>query len=367
MNLREEKGYALVITLIVIIFIFLFASLLMSSILNSRKQFNMSEERIRLIDIAEMGVIHYETKVANDINKVNEEFGKKEARHILIDQYAWAICSKILEKPDDQKVGIAYKYSIHVQSQGVNCKQKVLQGEDFTVNFTSTSLGEKEKVINGTITVKGNGVPLVEGKNNNDGGSGTKPSENNEWIKDLEERKNYKIVKNVISASGQEKLKYEGNTFFQGIAIQLSGQSSILVNGSSVIGGDYMGSGQNEFTIKGHTMFQKSIQMSGNAETNIYGNGLFKSSIQISGNAIIRVAGDADFYGTFDLKNHKTHICVNGKTYLKGKEQSQENSFPACKNWDAPVIENPNPGKEDPTYIFNLWGTTQEIKVEYYN
>lgn len=369
---KEENGYALIITLLVIVIIFLFASMLMSSVLTSRKQFNKSEERIQMIDIAEMGVTHYATMIENEIDRINGQLKKeypiesikKDTMQQISNSYLNDFCTRLFKIDEISlltKDVESFAYKVHKKAGDVqSCKNAISKNEPLVISFASTgSVNSSEKTIKGLVTISSqvSGPPIIE-IGNSTGGNGTGAGDNKDWLMDLENKNGFLHVNKGVKPKEKDELIYYSNTSFNG-EVKVNG-GKVTVNRSAVFTNVFDENG-GIFTIKGHALFEKMVDMAGNGQVLIFGNAKF-INLKIAGNGLIKINGDAYFEGNVDLKNHKQHICVNGKVYIKGIEES---TFPVCAGWNP---ESPGSGTNDGKviYIYNLWEVSGETKVTYY-
>ena len=66
-KLQNEKGYTLILTLVIITIIVIFFSSFTLSAMNQQKQVEKTDENYEVTAIAEMGVEYYQAKVLNAI------------------------------------------------------------------------------------------------------------------------------------------------------------------------------------------------------------------------------------------------------------------------------------------------------------
>lgn len=69
LKLNKQNGYTLVLVLLIITIIFIIATPLINSVLNSSEQFNKTEEQIQLDKTYEMGKTYFRNYVINALNK----------------------------------------------------------------------------------------------------------------------------------------------------------------------------------------------------------------------------------------------------------------------------------------------------------
>lgn len=286
MYLRNEKGYALVLVLVIITVTFTLALSMSGMAISARKQFNKTDEINKATDLAEMGVAHYETLLANIVNMSNIEAekavelatqginknGKKNRNLPDYDVLFWATLKKNLELPSNNKLIIEVEntnsYEVTMKSYTSIIDNKII------VRFMSAGKTSKEtKELNSTITIEKNAL--------------TRHGE------DAPDKSSYVIKENnTISLIG----KYPPKLYLDS------------------------------------TYFEREIDLRGKNVLTVKGNAYFKDKVSLKGTDTIVIHGDAIFYTKLENPyiNGNSAFCVYGNTYyIENNKLLEYNPFPA--------------------------------------
>ncbi len=75
MKLRNQNGTALIVVLLIITVFFVLGLSIISSALSNTRQVNNTEKEMQAVDLAEMGIIYFQTAVENAYKEVNKDIG----------------------------------------------------------------------------------------------------------------------------------------------------------------------------------------------------------------------------------------------------------------------------------------------------
>lgn len=109
-TLKEQRGYALIIVLLIITIIGIFTPLIMNKLLNNTHQFQKTEEKMQLNKLSDMGVIYVE----HAIDKAGEDASIKVSRWLQEIQEKQENDPNVLTPTDSE---IAEKYKQFFESE----------------------------------------------------------------------------------------------------------------------------------------------------------------------------------------------------------------------------------------------------------
>jgi Tfp pilus assembly protein PilX len=173
-TIKNEKGYTLILVMIIITVIFILAMTLTSMAISTRLQFNKTDEQNKATDLAEMGITYFQTTVkklitaADNAAKINDTSFCSEFKN-LNDQNK---TTQTAFKSVDGQNG--YQITINSSSSVDECNTNNI----FTILFKSKGITQKGdfEIINGTITLSngsivGNDAPNEEEYTESENGS----------------------------------------------------------------------------------------------------------------------------------------------------------------------------------------------------
>ncbi|MGA9228424.1 MAG: hypothetical protein WB217_18885 [Mesobacillus sp.] len=267
--MKNEKGYALILVLLIITISFIFALSMSGMALSARKQFNKTDEVNKATDLAEMGVAHYEAVLAQIVKSSNTEAKNKVAAAfeeaskksgIIIpdyDEIFYAALVKAVASNNYLVMTIEGSNRYDVSSPSVT----KMSDDNISISFKTKGITASEKkILNSTIlVVKNEGDSLVE-----------------ESIPTKDQYLDYVDYAIDLKGNGSDKDEYFPNS----------------------------------------TYFAKDIQIRGNRIIAVHGNAFFNDQITFNGGADIIVFGNAIFRYEFKKPNNAYTFCVTGNTYL---------------------------------------------------
>lgn len=264
--MKNEKGYALVLVLLIITIIFTFALSLSGMAISARKQFNKTEEINRATDLAEMGVAHYEALLTKLVKNANDEARQKvqsaveaasENPNYPIPSYDYefnAALSRDVTNNDLLAIAVDELNSYEISNPLIS-----RQTEKILITFKSEGKTDnEEKMLNGTLT----------------------------------------IDKNKISRSGELVPDQDAFDFMESDDFEIKGGKQIE-------------------TYPASTYFNSTLTLKGNTTLIIKGDTFFNSDVTLKGGDTIFVYGDAIFNKSSSpiIKGNKSKICILGTPY----------------------------------------------------
>lgn len=196
---NNEKGSTLVIVLLIVALITILGMSLFAMNISASKQFTTKEKQVQARHLAEMGVMHYQSKVEEDVdvftsNKSNYEVydlvtnRDNSTRKVLNiektkEKYIRGIC-QIVHIDDEHSIGHVLntgEYKVK-RTTDINCLNLTSKTEEIQVSIESMGIADSvEKTIEATIRV----APLSD-----------HPNEENEGDKDPEPNPNFPEIPN---------------------------------------------------------------------------------------------------------------------------------------------------------------------------
>jgi hypothetical protein len=269
--MKNEKGYALILVLLIITISFIFALSMSGMALSARKQFNKTDEVNKATDLAEMGIAHFEAIVSRQVVAANAA-AKAQVDTALEASLKWP--NKGYTIPDYDEVFYDTLASGVLNNNYPNLK---IEGSNtYKVSSPSLTKLQNHKIA---VTFKSEGKTKYEAE----------------------------LLESTIFV---EKINDDSRV---GDAVPNKDSFKILeMNPFELIGGK-----ENEI-YPGSTFFTKSVTLKGNTTLKIDGDAFFNSDVTLKGGDKIYVMGDAFF--TTHLNKHSVNgnssICVLGKAYF---------------------------------------------------
>lgn len=322
--MKNENGYTLILSLLAILLIFAFSTVLISGILNSRLQFNNSEHIIQQRDVAEMGIIHYATMIENKIKEINErgfaynpEISQEENQR----NYQRDFCGQLFTNDIlsvSKSINHHASYVVTMENEN-NPETKCINQDHFEIyiNSASTIDGDSHYTLNGNIAITLN--------IDNDGSDEGNEDDDLDWINEVLNHDGFKEENQSIVESGKNTLTFPTNTYFKG-SITMSGTNKLTISGSAFFDNSITLSGNDDIFISGHAYFDQSVTLSGNSLIDIETNAYFNTDLKFSGNNTIRIGNNAYFAGNIILSG-SADLIVFGDAYFENRIDSNEKNI----------------------------------------
>lgn len=338
-NLKNQKGYVLLIVMVLIMVFTVLGLSLLTLNITSAKQFNNKEKIVQARHTAEMGALHYKAHIAkewgkteNDINAEINKFNglKKKDREDYLNLYRDKIIFKNKEFCENIKIYFleTAEYKATTTSTMVSCNAPFLKDEEweFAVTIENKPTSQNDKVVKLSATVKMN-TPFYEVKDNLIGtadNSNVKKPKKNKDKKDPSQNPNVYIEDVFVthfSTSTKGWIVFNKNVY-----------------------------AENSFTLQPHSCV--IVKGDFNVDNNL--NAKNKSTLFIY--------GDADIPTDYDYHNNHGGIFVAGNMYIDGVLQDPKPqmgnpnvNLGNCKVPSDFVIKNPSEITDEPvlTVIYN--------------
>lgn len=305
--MKNEKGYALVLVLIIITLSMILGLALSGAVLTTNKQVNKTDNLNKATDLAEMGITYYQTAINSLISdtqaaiKVNNndfctEFIKQETLKTSLGLYS----PKEIDASKNK-----YKIDKVAPIQCSNVGQF-----KFTFTSTGTTASGETKQLQGTIAIS----QIRIGKDMPDYLSFTDPGIN-------------KLNYSITFPSTQYPL---GVKFPSGLTIV---GSNILTIVKSAYFSSLEINGSSQVIVQETAIINKITSVNGNTNLKIYGDAIFLSETP----RIDQIAGKADIciYGNiYTVKDNKLVDYPDFSTYFRN----------SCKNTNSSWTVNPESG-----------------------
>lgn len=323
MKLRNQNGAALVVVLLMISVFFVLGLSLLSSALSNTKQVNKTEKEMQALDLAEMGVLHYQNHFKENAykylkdpietamnNSQNNTLNKKlDAVYGLLDQEN--LKYKLLNFPQ-RTINEHGRYTITIKNPN-----SIFSTEHDKISVNISSLGKinsgTEKNIDATIELSIQQLIEDMAKDNNSSGN------TEDTLPIPAGLTSCPYTNNLTLTSGCFYDKIPGTAVFGAISGGIDKDTNIYINGNAIIG--TVSGGINKDTrldINGDATFG-ALSGGINKDTiiNINGNGVFGAiSGGINKTSTIFVRKDATFSVLSGGVKDEAKICVGGN--IKG-------------------------------------------------
>ncbi|HSI68291.1 MAG TPA: hypothetical protein VK947_12770 [Planococcus sp. (in: firmicutes)] len=345
-TIKNERGYALLMVLMLILLFTVLGMSLMATNMNSAKQFSTKESQVQARHYAEMGLLHYQVLV-DDVVKEYKFTATKDRADSATSSSRVELCNKIRGIGNVEKAHIKGSYQVPpVELTGCSSTDK---GK---INITMKSTGKvgsgKTKMVEGNMGVTPPVIlasevdpvtgPLIPTKPVNDTGQPpitTYPPSGD--------------VRGFVEINGPFPIHRTSYHF-----------ESFVINSSPTVNALIAGGGKSGDTLK----IEKDFYIGGGVYSNNYiciyvqGDLTILGNIDLGPHSLILVYGDAYFKGSV-ITNPNAKIHVIGNTYLGASKTitNDYKNFPGytkdCESivtWPDPV-EVAQTGKE---YQWNL-------------
>ncbi|MDF2945858.1 MAG: hypothetical protein K0S51_537 [Bacillales bacterium] len=336
MNLKNEKGNALIIVLLLItVFSILYMSII-GFTFNNAKQINRTEERFQAVSLAEMGVEYYRTAINAIVGSYTMSDNLKEA---IQEKYKSRTLNETINLTATNDKEIFERLALEIESElssklplveksisvdSISKSSYTIMNDTysheldadknaFNIQYRFTSRGKSiDKTINlnakidiplTSITFK-----LLPASDNGSGGSGGSGS--GEWIPI--------VTFNNIPDPGNLELCSSTLKDFDNVDCQSaffpSDSNEKFLNTTLKVLNDATFS-KNINSIENTTLyFSKDLTANGNINNpknmnlHVAGDAVFNDNINNSNNSILEIGGNATFAHSFDASNSKIYI-----------------------------------------------------------
>ncbi|MFK9091285.1 hypothetical protein [Bacillus salipaludis] len=269
--MKNEKGYTLILVLIIISVTMIAVLTLSSAALTTRAQLNKTDTRNKMIDIAEMGITYYQPVVTRYITSAKASARDKLAKSTAktFDEYFYGDLLALLQTsvlPVEVDTA-TNKFEITFKTIDKSVANKMI------INFESKGMsGSQSATINGFFT-----IDKISG----------------------------------VSNAGQQNPAKTSYAINESRSLYLSPPSKLTPYNAS-------------------TYFSSFIQIQGNHTLKIDGNAYF-TDLKLAGSAKLNITGDAIFGKDIFIQDNGVRICITGKTY---KIDANNNlvDYPIAKN-----------------------------------
>lgn len=341
-TVKNEKGYALLMVLMLIILFTVLGMGLMATNMNSAKQFTMKESQVQARHYAEMGLLHYQVLI-DDVIKEYKFTATKEKADLAMSNSRVELCNKIRGIGNVEKTHVKGSYQVPpVELTGCLSTDK---GE---INVTMKSTGKvdtgKTKLVEGKMVVA---PPVILASETNPVTGPPIPAKpvNNTGLPTITTPPNTGEVKSFVEIDGPFVISRASYHF-----------ESFVINSSPTVDALTVGGGKNDESLK----VEKDLYIGGGVQSQnhiciyVQGNLTILGNIDLGPHSLILVYGDAYFRGTvkYNLSNSKIHVI--GDTYV-GTSKTLTNAYKTYSgytnnclkdiNWPDPV-EVAQTGKE---------------------
>ncbi|MBO8157114.1 MAG: pilus assembly PilX N-terminal domain-containing protein [Bacillaceae bacterium] len=298
--LKSSRGSALIMVLIIFTVFTILGTTLFASNINQNIQINRSNNNLQAVNLAEMGIAHFQEIVNSYVEDHQESL-------TIYSLYDWV---------EDYIDGIGHELIMDIPEEGsdysyiVNNFQLSLINNMLEISFNSTGIAYSEfKTMSGKMIFQsGSGT-----------GSGTDPGDSDidesEWgVGDDEEYDN--------EESGNVNGDYvsNGDTLFTR-NVSTNYDTSIEIYGNATFEKNVNANGSSSYIyIQDDGIFMDSLKLN-NYETylEVGGNSLFEDQTHINGSSsYIEVGQDALFKSAVNLNNYQTHIHIGGSAGFEG-------------------------------------------------
>ncbi|QHJ71660.1 hypothetical protein [Planococcus halotolerans] len=322
---KNEKGYALLMVLMLILLFTVLGMGLMATNMNSAKQFNTKEEQVKARHQAEMGVLHYQAQLISIVeeNKNNEVVP----------------CAKFLNEVAVLSNDNNSEYN--VSKQDIECE---LSEDVIKISIESTGKYiDKEDKIKAKFNIKNSS------RTNLEEGELPGPSDYNDDTKVVE---GGLTVENGFYSPTEDSLYVKGDFKVQ--------------HGNS--------NGGNDILINRNLFIDQNMSIQNHACIVTRGNLIVKGNITSTNKVYIFVYGDA-YFKSNTYKSSNNNFFVTGKVFENGKEV--RNDFEPVPSGYLYNYHNgsdsgndkktcPLPGSGNPGKLSGSWQIDENIDVDYF-
>ncbi|MEL3970895.1 polymer-forming cytoskeletal protein [Rossellomorea oryzaecorticis] len=326
MKINEEKGYALVLSLLILVVFMVVALSLLGASYNSAKQNGIVEKNYQAVALAEMGVPYYKTSINHALEKSREwvlsEIEKDETTDYDEKDIFKMMVNKLPEFLKGEIVPVDTDASFEIKPDITRSAYP-----EIVINFTSRGIKEKEGAEEDFMLSAETTIPLritAEGE-------GSDPS-NGDFLKKITQpsvEDRCKNPENLYNSCNEVLLTttktYSGNNKrIQKDKIYSLSDLTLTGNGNNLE--------DSEIHVDGHFTLGKNMNNVKNLTLEVGGTADFKGHLDIEGSSAVYVGGNLKVgkhltvsegskvcvAGELEVSGHKT---ISGKVFIKGEDQ----------------------------------------------
>ncbi|MGR3765904.1 hypothetical protein [Rossellomorea sp. NS-SX7] len=314
MKIKEEKGYALVLSLLILVVFMVIALSLLGASYNSAKQNSKVEKNYQAVALAEMGIPYYKTSIKHALEKSREwvldEIEKDESKDYTEQDIFNMMIDKLPDFLKEERVAVDTAASFEIEPVILNSAYP-----EIVISFSSRGIkgqdgAEKDFMLFAEtiipLQIKAEGTesdpsggdflkkisqPVVEDRCKNPDSLDNSCKEVLVTISKTYSGNNKKIQKDVIYALSDLTLSGNGNNLED---------SDVHVDGRFTMG-------KNMNNVKNLT-----LEVGGSAD--------FKGHLDIEGTSSIYVGGDLKV-GKHLTVSEQSKVCVAGKLEVSGHQR----------------------------------------------
>jgi hypothetical protein len=328
MKINEEKGYALVLSLIILVVFMVTALSLVGASYNSAKQNGIVEKNYQAVALAEMGVPYYKTSIKHALEKSREwvlfEIEKDERTDYDERDIFNMLIHKLPEFLKEENVPVDTDASFEIKPYISRSSYP-----EIVINFSSRGIKEQEgeredymlfakTAILLQITAEGNGSdssssdflkkitrPVVEDSCKNPDSLYNSCKEVLLTTSKMYSGNNKRIQKDKIYSLSDLTLSGNGNNL-EGSEIHVDGQFTLGKNMNNV----------KNLTLEvgGNADFEGHLDIEGSSAIYVGGDLKVGKHLKVSEGSKVCVAGE------FTVSGHK---WISGKVFIKGEDKEE--------------------------------------------
>ncbi|MBS4199826.1 hypothetical protein KHA93_09165 [Bacillus sp. FJAT-49732] len=329
---KNEKGQALVFTLIIIVIILLFSTTLLALTLNSRTLVKKSETYVQETEVAEMGIVFFKEKLMQSISKINEDI--RNDQNVKLADLANKLATSIrtLDQKSVQVVDNKLMYTLTVPLVELLPNTNTIV---VTVKSTGKKIGHSsERALTARYELVGEGVggnSAFETKeefskiNNPSRLMFTYPDEDKVHTSSIvggncnyplyAEFNQYSELTNSCNHLSNGSMKFNGSVAVNpntnlSVSRNIQFANFLTFNGNKLdVGKNAIFKGSVEFKpsssliIGNNAIFNQNADFGSSTNISIGGNALFNNAISIGERSELKIAGE--LYSANDLKFYK--------------------------------------------------------------
>ncbi|XXM71492.1 pilus assembly PilX N-terminal domain-containing protein [Lysinibacillus sphaericus] len=333
MKIKEEKGYALVLSLLILTVFMVIALSLLAASFNNAKQSRKVEKNYQAVAAAEMGIPYYQTSIIHALEKSrdavlaeisqnkNTAYDKEKIFNLMITKLPTFL------KEETVQVGEGASFEL---------KRKITSAEDTALFIEITSTGRKEvnesredfTLLAETV------IPLTITPAKKADGSFT-----GDFLKKIPQptvgsdcknpatlnNKCEKVLLTTSKTYSGNNMKIQKDVIFSLNDLTLTGNnnnlenSRIHVDGQLIIGKNMNNANNVILEVGRNAIFSGHLDLEGNSEVYIGGDMKVGKHLNVSSGSKVCVAGKLDVSG---------HTNIAGKIYIK--DQNEEEFYLNC-------------------------------------
>lgn len=322
MHSLNNRGSALLTTLLIITLIFIFSTVLISTSLNNAKQTQISEKQIQATNLAEMAVMYFQEYASSQIDVAENQVKAYQITNpkVTSEEITQLFCTKLqLSNLGNIPITTDPSFSAKISNVTVNksdCNKIVVQ-------FVSEGIfNSYSKKIEGSFIIKNNSITTGES-----GISIDFPKIPPDFNTTCSSFDNCSETNNVVIT---------GNT-------SIDKKDTITINGLYINGSIDMSGTHSDLNIPTGNFYVNGATIIGNQSTiTIEGGNAYFKNITGSSNAEIFINGDAYLYG--DVTNFKTNsgnqlfVNITGTVYVSDNSDLPANYREYCdRSWERGI------------------------------